>query len=78
VERLLATLDSKTGKMEIVGNEFANSNSKVIGNIPGYFIIDGSIAALDYEQGLIYAFLQPAGTSEMSSISLFRKLYCTI
>jgi len=49
--RILMTLDSKTGKYNIIGK------------IPGYFIIQASLAALDSKGRLLYTYLQKTGNS---------------
>jgi len=49
--RILVTLDSKTGKF----NE--------IGTIPGYFIIEGGVGALNPTKREVYCFLQKTGSS---------------
>lgn len=57
-QRVLMTLNSKTGKLQIVKS------------IPGYFIINGSLAALNVKQRILYTVLQPMTTEEDTPFEL--------
>eukprot|EP01130_Rhizamoeba_saxonica_P017462 TRINITY_DN8474_c0_g1_i1.p1 TRINITY_DN8474_c0_g1~~TRINITY_DN8474_c0_g1_i1.p1 ORF type:complete len:308 (+),score=42.25 TRINITY_DN8474_c0_g1_i1:3-926(+) len=44
--------------------EFDGTRFNILAKIPGYFIIDSSIAAYDTEKGILYSTLQPIGKKQ--------------